>query len=227
MSNIYIVGSVFNTFSDRRSIFTAQEYIEQPTSPLETHVRIGQGLVQNEISILASRLSKAILNQTIPVKMEHTHKHHAKNVLIANFRAVNRYESAAELYLHGENDLISDHITGIHIPGIVLTESARQLMLATLTHHGMVASRFILTTSESHFSGYVFPVGCSLALSYQLVKDSAQEKRLIADITITQFNSVCAVIKIAATLVPEKIAAFNEKLFRLELSRFPTVGELR
>ncbi|MGP4110481.1 AfsA-related hotdog domain-containing protein [Streptomyces sp. 4N509B] len=65
----------------------------------------------------------------VPVGRDVVHKHSADNVVLAGLRRVRDHEFAADLRVHGDNELLLDHQTGEHVQGMVLVEAARQFFL--------------------------------------------------------------------------------------------------
>jgi hypothetical protein len=205
----YIIGDVFKSCCDNGMAICFSDY--KILEKKDAAYIIGQGLTYNEFIQL--------LNDDNPfnfhinkVDLVSTHKHKDRNSLIVNFMKLERGQFSAGMYIHGDNDLLMDHVTGFHIPGIALIEAARELFIVSLSYLGLGEERFILKDISSEFFLYVFPVEVQLFMSLECLKDTKGEKIYQAYIKIFQSGRDCAVLQITASLVPENVAGFNELL---------------
>lgn len=205
----YIVGDIFKSFCDMKYAIPFSALKETSLS-LGEYI-LGQGLIQSEINELFER--KIIINNSFEkVDLSLTHKHKSKNSLIANFHSQDKLRFISNMYINGDNDLLMDHITGMHIPGIVLIEAAREFFIVSLSYMGFGSYRFILDNVKSVFNSYVFPVETDLSIDIKCLEDSNQKKIFEATINFHQYKKKCAVCCISATLLPEKLAMFSEKI---------------
>lgn len=205
----YIVGDIFKSFCDMKYAIPFSALKETSLS-LGKYI-LGQGLIQSEINELFER--KIIINNYFErVDLSLTHKHKSKNSLIVNFHSQDKLRFISSMYINGDNDLLMDHITGMHIPGIVLIEAAREFFIVSLSYMGFGSYRFILDNVKSVFNSYVFPVETDLSIDIKCLEDSNQKKIFEATINFHQYKNKCAVCCISATLLPEKLAMFSEKI---------------
>lgn len=205
----YIIGDVFQSFCDMKYAIPFSTL--KKTSLGDGGYILGQGLTQHEINELIER--KIIINNPFQkVDLSLTHKHKNKNSLIVNFQSQDTSNFTAEMYIHGDNDLLMDHITGMHIPGIALIEAAREFFIVSLSHIGFGTYRFILENIQSVFISYVFPVETNISINIKCVEGSNQKKTFDATVNFHQFKKKCAECCIRATLLPEKLAIFSEKI---------------
>ncbi|MFP1821506.1 hypothetical protein [Lonsdalea quercina] len=211
MSDVCVVGDAFHKLSNKKNIFTVSDFIQGGVIDDGCDFVFGQGLTLLDIKRLG-KIEKfnTELSKINPVRCHDTHQHNSRNVLISNFRLADSLESCSDVFIFGDNDLLRDHITGIHIPGIVLSESARQLFITTLMSAGYDNYRFILNDIVSEYISYVFPLPFTLSLVFEYEKNLKNEKIISAHIIASQNMTECARFNIRATLIPEKIATLNE-----------------
>lgn len=95
----------------------------------------GQGLseaerqrVHGHLSENAPHLLRQKYLRTLPSSL--LHKTHQENVLITELDPLTDKEFRSELVIHNDNELLQDHISGCHIPGMVFIEATRQLSIA-------------------------------------------------------------------------------------------------
>lgn len=226
--DVYLVGDRFSEFATHPGVQTIGRFIETVRSGtlLDGPARLlpGQGVTETEWSQVVDELASANLLDRVaasatpltPVPNLLVHKAHEANVLLANLREVSAGRFASDLRLHADNELLNDHITGQHVPGMVIIEAARQMMMAvsnayylpmlTDADHG-----YVLNSIECRFDRYVFP----LSAVVELTMDSAEETRpkrmkFEASVTIRQAGMV------AATCSAKYFAYENAALARYE-----------
>jgi|TARA_R110002167_G_scaffold184717_1_gene385225 hypothetical protein len=186
---------------------------------------IGQGLSQSERDTLYKISSQQKLfdingkKSTIELK-EMVHKKKSHNVMISEpIKNDDIYTST--LLLDDSCDEVSDHVTGLHIQGIVLFESCRQMMLAVserflfkkLTSKDQM--RCILNTTNTDYLCFAFPVETQIKMK---VENNKQVKKrqfcFKSTFQITQNERVVAIIQIDFLLVSEQnIAKLENKLY--------------
>jgi len=203
----YIIGDTFQSYFETRKTTRSTEL----NSNTADNYTIGQGLTFNQFTELLKE-STVFQDSVKKVDLHHTHKHYARNSLISNFTMEEKSVFNAEIYVHGDNDLLADHITGLHIPGMVILEASRELFIVSLSYLGYGKQRFILNNMSIEFISYVFPTKVHLTLALECLKDTKNEKIYNAHIKVEQEGKIRALSLIKATLVPEEIASFGENL---------------
>lgn len=229
MNNIIIVGSQFVDFCDNKKVFLANDFLKMNldhATPYE--VTFGQGLTTEKI--------KSIRNEMLDIKTncifeddytnlsqkENVHKHKNENILISKFKKNSEKKYSCSVVVQNNNELISDHVTGIHIPGFILMEAGRQSIISAIEYEGLTDKRFILNSINSEFIKYAFPLPFYLDATINIDGHKSQLS-IDAQVKVFQNDSCCANIYITACLVPEKIASFNEQLSKNTLLK-KTVG---
>lgn len=207
---MYIIGDSFDAYCDNKNSQKFSDFIRSSEQSIE-NCKLGQGLTYTEFKILSA--TKLLSSGEIKkVEISKAHKYQERNSSIVNFHRNSELEFSAGMYIHGDNDLLMDHITGLHIPGIALIEASRELFIVALSELGYGNYRFVLNNIHTDFMNYVFPVDARLELRLESLKDTKQEKVYIAHINILQGVKECTVCTIKATLIPEALATFSEHL---------------
>ena len=162
-------------------------------------VVIGQGVSEGWLSYLKGRVE----TRGLPVEFvgEHqiaerdtlgcSHKKQRRNVLITAPQKITDTLFQMLLSVDDECEIMSDHTTGHHIQGMVLTEASRQAFLA-------VTERFLLPTSENYYfvinkfnvtyHKFAFPV--SIRIDFEVTSlDQSRGDRLGAKVAIRFFQN--------------------------------------
>jgi hypothetical protein len=216
MVDVIIIGNGFKDFSDRKSIWSVSDYLKEVDENIA--VSLGQGLTCQDIQTVQNK-AKHVINNISQVPKQMTHQHNDRNVLIFNFNNTKIESYQANIYIRGENDLLQDHITGSHISGMILVESARQLFITSLMSNGYVNDRFVLNDINASFLSYVFPTEISMRLSYHILENTKNKKKVVAKAQALQKEKICAEFQITATLIPNKLAAISEHLSNNEFKK--------
>ncbi len=92
-----------------------------------------------------------------------THKHHAHNSMISVPRGQDDGAYRSELLICTGNELISDHVTGQHVQGMVLVEACRQMFIAVselchMDHEDGRRSYVVFNKMEVAFKAFTFPL---------------------------------------------------------------------
>ncbi|MGQ3892020.1 AfsA-related hotdog domain-containing protein [Legionella sp. CNM-4043-24] len=229
---IYIVGNRLKNFACFDNVYTFDEFkqfyidvVSAETKSIVYEVRVGQGLSDrciNKVIQLLNRpeakniflINSFLMNLSRGSKLE-THKHFDKNIMITSPLLDNdKYIS----YLHLDDAAaeMSDHITGQHIQGMVLIESARQMINAVaekflIPSHISSLKGFVLNRIESNFKQYVFPVEVKLCLEILNIKNGLNgDFKADAKLKVYQNNIEMCCIEISFSVVDKKILSAIE-----------------
>lgn len=149
----------------------------------------GQGidLYQREIlrhALLRRGLPQSLLaDVTLPEPLPHTevHKSDPGNVLVSGLRQVGEDRFEAFLRIADRQELLLDHTTGSHVPGMVIAEAVRQLSLAVgerylLDPARTTRSRFILNSLQTSFHKFLLPLPTRLEFTLEDVRRKGPNK---------------------------------------------------
>ncbi len=141
-----------------------------------------------------------------------THKHRPENSLISvpEIRADGSYRSA--LLISAGNEILSDHITGQHLQGMVLIEACRQMFIAVseLCHMDAEAGRrtyVVFNKMSVSFQAFAFPIPAFVDYR-ELTVTSPRPDRLAvtAELDVVQNDAKTATVQVDYTLFhPERI----------------------
>lgn len=173
----YIVGDGFSGFAQQDRVCTFSQIIQIIATSLfdlkKMTFVIGQGLSEEERRLLKAYSKEGKLGSIVNgyqrlASDKLTHKKKYENIMITDPLVVEPgkvYRS----YLCTDDACaeMSDHITGQHIQGMVLTEAARQMMLAVaekyiLKREEQGCSYCILNSVNSTYHQFAFPVDTTI-----------------------------------------------------------------
>ncbi|MGQ0710031.1 MAG: AfsA-related hotdog domain-containing protein [Rhodoferax sp.] len=148
------------------------------------------------------------------------HKARAENILISAPRRIGEDSFEMDLCFSSQNEFFLDHMTGMHIQGMVLMEAARQAFLA-VTEAFFLRSEtsdyyFVVKRMDAAYTNFVFPFDARLR--YDITRSSIKQGRygFEADITILQADVVCTTVKVAFTAFETDTIAAKEHGVALE-----------
>jgi hypothetical protein len=118
-----VVGDKFISFIKETGNISYSELNNSPDQFRGSSLIIGLGLSRNELNSIqdiADRYEIKIINKYVPADCCITHKYKLENCLISKpvQLAENIYES--QLILDDDSELLLDHITGLHLQGMIL-----------------------------------------------------------------------------------------------------------
>lgn len=137
---VIVVGERFHNVLDSRHYISYHKFLKAISGETSPHVMQpvfspGQGLseveryrVHGHLSENSPHLLRKKYLRTLPSSL--LHKNHQENVLITELDPLTDKEFRSELVIHNDNELLQDHISGCHIPGMVFVEATRQLSIA-------------------------------------------------------------------------------------------------
>ncbi|MDK2126680.1 AfsA-related hotdog domain-containing protein [Parachitinimonas caeni] len=187
MKTVVVVGDKFEEFAARQqNVITLRELekkVWEPDGPAYEKVIVGQGVCRHRLSTLKDVLSTshadkapALLNldqindQVNPQQQRAVHKVKAENVLISMPRQRDELTYVSKLAIHDAAELLSDHMTGQHVQGMVLTEAARQMMLSVAELYLLLPEErnqryFVLNEVSSRYHQFAFPIDTEVVLT--------------------------------------------------------------
>ena len=182
-----IVGDRFRAFARNPGVICIGQLetaLEEHTLEEDADFDLGQGVSDDRIARLLTVAAERGCRQRFlfdrPEKcgFRHVHKHRPENSMLSLPRRVSESRFEADLLLDDADELMSDHVSGQHLPGMVLIEAARQMIMAVTEEffpESLAGQRaFVWLGLDVKYSGYAFPVRTTL--SYD-VQDSDASKR--------------------------------------------------
>ena len=120
------------------------------------------------------------------------HKHLEKNVLIVDFEAVGENHFRGKLSVDADSELLLDHTSGWHVPGMVILEAIRQMALAATENCGALSHLgrnrdFVIRSWNTTFENFLFPLDSEIICTILPIKTlKAKRLELRAEISIMQ-----------------------------------------
>jgi len=238
---VFIVGDVFEVFAAHWGAMTAGQLItaltnEDIPSLCNKKFILGQGVQKEQQDLLLTLFEQKELPQRSNSHLvlppfqkagdQQTHKHHPKNIMISQPRAIDESVYEATLLIDGRNDLLGDHITGQHIQGLALIEAARQIAFVVtdtffLTPAGYAPAYFVLHELNTTFHSFTFPLDVTLRYTI-LEKQLDNPSKLFFSVLITVIQADRCVTEIRSTFTvceSRRLAATEDTLARRVLQQ--------
>ena len=239
MSTIkYIVGDKFKAFADNNNNNVINfsdflKYVDSDTNhPIVSgEYVIGQGITKEQEEILANRINthpyvqEPIIHFNADGKSSKqlVHKRNSDNIIISTPVQVDKDLYRSSLIIDENCAEMSDHITGQHIQGMLLIESARQMMLAVSELYYLSCEQknnmyFILHSVDSEFTGFTFPLATTIeyqVLEYKHKKHDALFSSIIA--RFYQADELKSSVSIKFTAYPSQIMSTKEQKIAEEI----------
>ncbi|GEM_PF-2787190 len=213
---IVLVGDQFAEFARNTSVVTLTDFRKRIRSGLVTgRVIIGQGMSYQHIQELyeergtnGDRLSFEARDKLALLAI--THKHDVRNVLITHPRRLEKRVYVTELALNDESDRLSDHVTGVHVGGMVLLEAGRQAAIATGEIEYEVSSKaepmgFVWSGCRVSFNRFTFPVPTMIRVTIVEDESSSSEKpKCTAKLIFEQASKPICEMEMDYELLPKR-----------------------
>lgn len=206
------------------------------------NLSIGQGLSDYQIYFVCNNVSQndfkdrfrvtGHLCKAVRAKNELTHKRYTYNSMISD--PVKLYENNFLSFLMVDDNCaeMSDHSTGQHIQGMILIESARQMINAVaekflISPDISSLKGFVLNGIESNFKQYVFPLEATLCLELLNIKNGLNgDFKADGAIKIFQNNVEMCSVDISFSVADKNILSaiergMAEKYINLNKEYFP------
>ncbi|MFB7053349.1 AfsA-related hotdog domain-containing protein [Streptomyces vinaceus] len=178
---LFLVGDVFAEFAHHEGVFTVSQlarlirngtFPESAAGPGGVRVSVGQGVSLFDVQYVRDTLARRGLTDLVVIDDQalHTragreiaHKHRPENVLISEPRPVGDDWYEADLLVDGDNEVMSDHLTGQHMQGMLATEAGRQMFIAVaeqfyLPPEAVGSSYFVIDSFATRYRNFLFPL---------------------------------------------------------------------
>ncbi|MFI1863987.1 AfsA-related hotdog domain-containing protein [Streptomyces jumonjinensis] len=175
---LFLVGDVFAEFAHHEGVFTVSQLARLikdgafPEEPGEVRVTLGQGVSVFDVQFIRDTLARRGLAELVVIDDQalHTragreiaHKHRLENVLISQPRPAGADRFEADLLVDAGNEVMSDHLTGQHMQGMLTTEAARQMFIAVAEQHYLPSeavggSYFVIDSFATRYRSFLFPL---------------------------------------------------------------------
>lgn len=204
-----IIGDKFSSFAKVSGALTRVDAVQALLSrSLTTPVVLGQGLSDDDQKLL-TLLSEAHGLEVVPLTSGRsradrsiTHKHIPANSLITTPVAVEDQILEADILIDDKNEIMSDHLTGCHVQGMVLIEAIRQMFVAAAQLHeatkaSVCDAAVVIQKIDISFENFAFPIA-TIIRHKTLAVDTTQKDRIAfkALLEIAQNGKRCVVAEV-------------------------------
>lgn len=227
-NTVFMVGDKFSNFGALDGAMTVSRLIslfdgDAPEQELPARIIVGQGVSEGWLNYLKRRAEardfpvEFVENKPISMRTgrRFSHKWQRNNVLITDPDIIGPNHYRMVLSIDDDCEIMSDHTTGYHIQGMVLTEAARQAFLA-VTEWFLLPSDakyyFVINTFNVSYMRFAFPVHIDVDLLLSEI-DRSRDDRLAAKVLIRfrqQGETVCEA-EIEYTAILEQRLSGKEK----------------
>jgi len=185
---IIVVGDDFEQFADNNSVVTLKDF-KRSTDIDTDNVSVvpGLGLSSSEFRKISNTSAIEVLQPAA-----NTHKSELDNVMVTQPAKTSSHGYEVGFILNNARDRLLDHITGMHVSGMVLIEAARQASIACTEIEFKLTgpdsnSSFMWTGMSANFTKFAFPVPTRIQLVLKtLSTESANRKSLESHVSFFQ-----------------------------------------
>jgi len=219
VDTIIVVGDIFADISAKMDqVLTESEAIDRIQTEgcpqKQTILSIGQGVDQRMIEsaiMRRARLDHAFADRFVirgidamPRAVKRlAHKEKTANILTSFAEKIDDENYRLDLHFASSNEFFGDHMTGMHIQGMALTEAARQAFLVVTEEFFLADDNedyyFVIKSLDSRYINFVFPLGATI--DYRIVKQSKKAKyhSFEVEMKLMQAGQICAEFSVAFT----------------------------
>lgn len=225
---VLVVGDKFDRFADKPGTLTASDLLKSMQrqeyrsmiEPESTVLVPGQGLSHDEMAELLEEAENYEMRQAFEywemvmqsprASKELAHKRKHENVLIGEPLQVDEERFEVDLFIDDENAIMSDHVTGQHLQGMLLIEACRQAFLAITEKYFVpedadISYYFVINEMNATYNSFSFPVGAKI--DYQILESSTDDP---SRLSFTVQKDIVQADQVT-TQVTTKFTAFDSK----------------
>ncbi|NKY13393.1 AfsA-related hotdog domain-containing protein [Streptomyces somaliensis] len=175
---LFLVGDVFAEFAKHENVITVSQLAWQirkgafPSGTGAASVALGQGVSQFDVQFVRDTLARRGLADAVVIDdrmlrdragREIAHKHRTENVLVSLPRPTGPGSFESDLLVDSGNEVMSDHLTGQHVQGMLVMEAGRQMFIAVAEQHYLPPtavgnSHFVIDTFATRYRNFLFPL---------------------------------------------------------------------
>jgi hypothetical protein len=200
-------------------------------------IYLGQGIGYEEYQTLLTSIQQHGLNEVVRLESTAsyqnpahrlTNKHHPENILIADPIKISDQLFQSGLLIDECCQDMSDHLTGKHIAGMVITEAARQMVIAVTKKFFVPVDKkdhigFVTHRTDCSFFQFLFPIPVSIEYEVKKIRQSDCNIRAEVEIRFYQRGELGATIvfeysSLAKTYLQDKERGLAKKIMTEELS---------
>jgi hypothetical protein len=150
-----------------------------------------------------------------------THKRVPANILVSVPAKIAESTYAADLLVDDRNEILSDHLTGRHVQGLMLIEAARQMWTAVTERYHLNGGegRFVIEEVSSRFERFLFPLAARIVYTAVEVVPKAVETSFRGRCEFEQLGARTAVVEARFRVLRPALIAKHESMAAREAVR--------
>lgn len=231
---VFVVGDRFEGFANKPGTVVASELSralkEGETERFGSGTRFvpGQGLCEDRMRRLLTEAKESRADAAFDAWEEAmkapkacgslTHKRNPENVLIGDPRQLGDGLFEADLRIDDRNEIMSDHVTGQHLQGMLLVEACRQTFLAVTEKYFTPAGEdrsyyYVISELNTAYYSFVFPLGAKIVYA---INDGSTEdpERLSFDVSMDVMQAGEVVTRVSTSFTAFDSASLKPKEHR-------------
>lgn len=226
MRRLFVVGNKVNAHIGIDNCISVNEFLailkNNSSTAVPVNVVLGQGLsiedrhlLVHEINHSSAYYTDNTLSSKNMAEQHLTHKQKKQNILITHPELIedSRYKSL--LYIDERCAEMSDHLTGMHIQGMVLIEAARQMCTAVAEEYWIPENRsrsFILEQLNTKFIDFVFFGQVDIELKMKKKRELLRGNfQVMCEVNFIQNNTICVSVDVHLSTMDKTLFANFEQ----------------
>lgn len=130
-------------------------------------------------------------------KKEYVHKRFTRNVIISKPDQISPDSFESQVLINANSDEIADHLTGYHIPGMVIIEAARQIMLSVTERYysdfDNVGDCYVIINGiNAKLDKFLFPWDINIIFKINSITKLKNNNKFESTATFRQNNEICS-----------------------------------
>ncbi|MEU3312238.1 AfsA-related hotdog domain-containing protein [Streptomyces sp. NPDC006662] len=228
---VFLVGDVFAEFAAHAGVMTVSQLARQirkgafPSGTGAASVMLGQGVSPFDVEFVRDTLARRGLTDAVVIDdralrdragREIAHKHRAENVLISLPRRTGPGSFESDLLVDSGNEVMSDHLTGQHMQGMLAMEAGRQMFIAVAEQHYLPPeavgnSYFVIDTFATRYRNFLFPLPATVRCEV-LSHRSPHRTRMTfsCELAVLQGGGETAVMEVGFTAFDTQVSHAKE-----------------
>ncbi|MFF7709369.1 AfsA-related hotdog domain-containing protein [Pseudomonas sp. NPDC007930] len=145
-----------------------------------------------------------------------THQHHARNIVISKLVDNGNGSYASWLMIDERHGQLSDHLTGMHVPGMLIIEAARQLAIAAAEQCWLAPAargkvNFLSHNIQVNFEQLLLPLATEIiCVPLALKRSGPVNFRYSTSLHFRQHGSTLARVEIDTSVVDSRFFHLKE-----------------
>ena len=233
MKKIFIVGDKFKNFLNNDHTISISEFenmVFRNNLPQENNCYyLGQGASSERVNKIVNETAehyhsnikmafKEIRKSGRPL----VHKHNIANSMISVPKKINGSRYQADVFIDDRCSDLEDHITGQHVPGMVIAEACRQMFLAVTEQYYLKSYEkefyFVIRSNSIEYRRFVFPI--DIKIDYEVLKFESKKNGthcFTVSMNVVQGDAICATVNYEFSTYDSEFIAAKEAAAAAEL----------